>query len=248
MFGKQDDQPSQEVADDALDKPVDDTPATGDSGSEQPADQTASQPTDPVTDPPADQPTEPEADESATPAAEPESDSSDSSEPAKTPDTETGGQPTGNNNDSAWQHPGTPLGDEKKNEENEQISDIISPAGGYPKRTSYQYVTAGAGSNGGSVSSSDDTVNHELIDIKHQAIGELSPLVDRLDLPPEEKFQAIMMVLQDSDDQDLVKAAYEAAHSIEDEKTRGLALLSIVNEINYFTQQPAKPDEQSPLG
>lgn len=222
MFGKQDDEPSQEVTDDALDKPADDTAATGDSGSEQPTDQIASQPTGQLSDPKPDEPA----------TIKPELDSDNPPEEAKT--LEPAAEPQPDNDNPNWQHPGIPLDDEKGNE---QISDIISPAGGYPTRTSYQYSTGGSPD-----SSDDDPATHELIDIKHQALGELSPLVNQLDLPPEEKFQAIMMVLQDSDDQALVKAAFDTAHSIKDEKTRGLALLSIVNEINYFTQPPAKPE------
>ena len=47
----------------------------------------------------------------------------------------------------------------------------------------------------------------------------------------------MMMMIQASDNQDLLKDAYEAAQQIEDEKTRAQALLDVVNEINYFTQQ-----------
>jgi len=50
----------------------------------------------------------------------------------------------------------------------------------------------------------------------------------------------LMMMIQASDNQELVKAAYDAAHSIPDEKVKAQALLDIVNEINYFTQNPAE--------
>jgi hypothetical protein len=43
-------------------------------------------------------------------------------------------------------------------------------------------------------------------------------------------------MIQASDDQKLVKDAYEAAKQIPDEKARAQALLDVVNEINYFTQ------------
>lgn len=76
----------------------------------------------------------------------------------------------------------------------------------------------------------------DLLDIKQQALQQLSPLVGHLDQTPEEKFHTTMMMIQASDNQDLVKDAYEAAKSISDEKTRAQALLDIINEINYFTQ------------
>ena len=73
--------------------------------------------------------------------------------------------------------------------------------------------------------------------IKQQALQQLTPLVSKLDQSPEEKFHTTMMLMQATDDQSLIKVAYEAAQSITDEKTRAQALLDIVNEINYFTSQ-----------
>lgn len=79
-----------------------------------------------------------------------------------------------------------------------------------------------------------------LIDIKQQALQQLTPLVGHLEQSPEEKFRTTMMMIQAADNQDLIKTAYEAAQAITDEKTRAQALLDIVNEINYFTQHQAK--------
>lgn len=79
--------------------------------------------------------------------------------------------------------------------------------------------------------------SNELLDIKTQALQQLSPLVGHLDQSPEEKFRTTMMMIQANDDQSLVKAAYEAAQQISDEKAKAQALLDIVNEINYFTHQ-----------
>jgi len=81
---------------------------------------------------------------------------------------------------------------------------------------------------------SADTNN--LLDIKQQALQQLSPLVGHLEQSPEEKFRTTMMMIQASDDQSLIPVAYEAANQISDEKARAQALLDIVNEINYFTQ------------
>ena len=73
--------------------------------------------------------------------------------------------------------------------------------------------------------------------LKQQALRQLSPLVDLLDQAPEDKFRTTMMMIQASDDQSLISQAYDAAKEITDEKTRAQALLDIINEINYFTQQ-----------
>lgn len=77
----------------------------------------------------------------------------------------------------------------------------------------------------------------DLLALKQDALQQLSPLVGHLEQTPEEKFRTTMMMIQASDDQSLIKAAYEAAKQITDEKARAQALLDVVNEINYFTQQ-----------
>lgn len=76
-----------------------------------------------------------------------------------------------------------------------------------------------------------------LLDIKREALQELSPLVDQLEQTPEEKFKITMMMIQASDNKSLVSSAFRAAKDIKDNKKRAQALLDIVNEINYFTQQ-----------
>lgn len=149
--------------------------------------------------------------------------------------------PAGEAVQEPWQHPETPQEEPKKS-----IDDVISPAGGFPKKPTFNYA-GGVPGQDGSNSLGDDQADsgangnqadEELVHVKKQALEELSPLIDKLDLPPEEKFRTLMMMIQASDDERLVKAAYEAAHAIEDEKTRAQALLDVVNEVNYFTQQP----------
>lgn len=82
-----------------------------------------------------------------------------------------------------------------------------------------------------------DIPTNDLLDIKQQALQALSPLVGHLDQTPEEQFRTIMMLIQASDNHSLIQMAYEAAQKIGNEKERAQALLDIVNEINYFTQQ-----------
>jgi hypothetical protein len=77
----------------------------------------------------------------------------------------------------------------------------------------------------------------ELLKLKQQALQNLAPLVDHLDQDPEAKFKTTMMMIQASDNAELIPEAYEAANKITDEKLRAQALLDVVNEINYFTQQ-----------
>ncbi len=85
-------------------------------------------------------------------------------------------------------------------------------------------------------SSSSSTGNDDLLTIKQQALQQLTPLVSHLDQTPKEEFRTTMMMIQATDNQDLVKKAFEAAQKIEDDKERAQAFLDIINEINYFTQ------------
>lgn len=85
--------------------------------------------------------------------------------------------------------------------------------------------------------SSSTPASDDLLQLKQQALTQLGPLVNHLDQSPEEKFRTTMMLLQSTDNQALLQTAYEAANAIPDEKARAQALLDVVNEINYFTQQ-----------
>lgn len=76
----------------------------------------------------------------------------------------------------------------------------------------------------------------ELLQIKQEALQNLTPLVGNLNQTPEEKFKTTMMLIQASDNPALVKEAYTAANAITDEKARANAILDVVNEINYFTR------------
>ena len=85
-------------------------------------------------------------------------------------------------------------------------------------------------------STADGPDTDNLLSIKKEALQNLTPLVDQLEQDPPEKFKTLMMLLQASDNADLVKDVYDAANQIPDEKVKAQALLDVVNEINYFTQ------------
>lgn len=86
----------------------------------------------------------------------------------------------------------------------------------------------------GSAANNQDS-NNELDQIKEDALNQLVPIIEELDQPPEEKYRTLMMLIQASDDKNLIKSAYDTANKIEDKKQRAEALLNIVNEINYFS-------------
>ncbi|HTJ73099.1 MAG TPA: hypothetical protein VL481_00725 [Verrucomicrobiae bacterium] len=81
----------------------------------------------------------------------------------------------------------------------------------------------------------------DLESIKKDALSELRPLVDKLNVAPEEKFDTYLLLLRSTDDQALIAPAHEAARNIADEARRAQALLDVIKEIDYLSgpQQPA---------
>lgn len=75
----------------------------------------------------------------------------------------------------------------------------------------------------------------DLDSIKQEALGELRPLVDKLDVSPEEKFDTYLLLLRSTDDQALIAPAHEAAKNITDEARRAQALLDIIKEIDFLS-------------
>lgn len=71
--------------------------------------------------------------------------------------------------------------------------------------------------------------------IKKDALSELRPLVDKLNVSPEEKFDTYLLLLRSTDDQALIAPAHEAAKNITDEARRAQALLDIIKEIDYLS-------------
>jgi len=77
-------------------------------------------------------------------------------------------------------------------------------------------------------------VTTNLESIKQDALSELRPLVDKLNVAPEEKFDTYLLLLRSTDDQALIGPAHEAARNITDEARRAQALLDIIKEIDYL--------------
>jgi hypothetical protein len=91
--------------------------------------------------------------------------------------------------------------------------------------------------------SSDDTSNDsgDLDGIKKNALEELRPLIGKVDLPAEEKFDTYLMLIRSTDDKALIGPAHEAAQGIQDEKRRAEALLDIIKEIDYLSRSNQTP-------
>jgi hypothetical protein len=157
-------------------------------------------------------------------------------------------RPQATEDSQPWQHPGKALGDDKT----KQTEDVISPAGGFPQALSSkepvlsplpvpaigEHAHLNLDTDENDDNKLTEATNDELIHVKQEALDELFPLIDKLDQTPDEHFKTLMMIIQASDNHALIEKAFQIAQTIDDEKIRAQALLDIVNEINYFTQQP----------
>jgi hypothetical protein len=72
--------------------------------------------------------------------------------------------------------------------------------------------------------------------IKQDAIAELRPLVDKLNLSPEDRFNTILLIIRSTDDASLLPAVHAAAKQIPDDGRRAQALLDVIKEIDFFKQ------------
>lgn len=86
-----------------------------------------------------------------------------------------------------------------------------------------------------SMSASVSSGDSSLESIKQEALGELRPLVDKLNVSPEEKFDAYLLLLRTTDDKALIVPAHEEAKNITDEARRAQALLDIIKEIDFLS-------------
>jgi len=81
------------------------------------------------------------------------------------------------------------------------------------------------------------TASSDLEGVKKDAIQELRPLIDHIDLPPEEKFDTYLLLIRSTDDATLIAPAHTAAVAITDEKRKAEALLDIIKEIDYLSKK-----------
>ena len=81
----------------------------------------------------------------------------------------------------------------------------------------------------------NNSADHDLADVKQAALTELRPLVDKLDVDPEEKFNTYLLLVRSTDDKDLIAPAHEAAKAITDEAKKAQALLDIIKEIDFLS-------------
>lgn len=86
------------------------------------------------------------------------------------------------------------------------------------------------------VTSSSDS--DDLSSIKKEALNDLRPLVGKLEIAPEEKFDTYLLLIRSTDDKSLIEPAYAAAQAITDESRKAQALLDVIKEIDYLSNPP----------
>lgn len=81
----------------------------------------------------------------------------------------------------------------------------------------------------------ETNIDPELANVKQDALNELRPLIDKLDVEPEEKFNTYLLLIRSTDDKDLIAPANQAAKQITDETKKAQALLDIIKEIDFLS-------------
>lgn len=78
---------------------------------------------------------------------------------------------------------------------------------------------------------SSGTLN-SLSSLKQDALRELSPLIEKLDQTPEEKYETAKMIYEETNDNNMLSVVYEAAKNLSDEKIKAAAIYDVIKKIN----------------
>ncbi len=113
------------------------------------------------------------------------------------------------------------------------VTPVVSPVSAYAPAEPVATTSLPTPINPSAAPSSDP----QLDSIKKDALNELRPLVDKLNVPPEEKFDTYLLLLRSTDDTTLIAPAHEAAKEIPDEARRAQALLDVIKEIDFLSAQ-----------
>ena len=73
--------------------------------------------------------------------------------------------------------------------------------------------------------------------LKQEALHELSPLIGQLDLSPDEKYATAKMVYEETNDQALLTAVYDAAKELPEDKAKAEAIYDVIKKINEFNSR-----------
>ena len=76
----------------------------------------------------------------------------------------------------------------------------------------------------------------DLDSIRTSAIAELRPLLDKVEITPEEKFTLLVTLFNANHDQSLMDPAFAAAREITDDAHKAEALLEVIRDINSLSE------------
>lgn len=74
--------------------------------------------------------------------------------------------------------------------------------------------------------------NLNIKEVKEAALRKLAPILSKLDVPAEQKFDIYKTVIDNYHDSSVIESAYRAAADIADDRERGEALLYIIDSID----------------
>lgn len=72
----------------------------------------------------------------------------------------------------------------------------------------------------------------DLDKVKSMALSDLRPILEKVDIAPDKKFMIYKDIIELTEDKACIEPAYNSARQIEDEKTKGEALVYIVECID----------------
>lgn len=70
----------------------------------------------------------------------------------------------------------------------------------------------------------------DLADVKAEMVKELLPIIDKVNVEPEKKFDLYKEAIESTHDKSMIPAAHEAAKAIADDTKKAEALLYLINE------------------
>lgn len=89
-----------------------------------------------------------------------------------------------------------------------------------------------AGPAAAEVKPASSATGGDLAKVRESALQELVPLMDKVDITSQEKFDIYAEVIESTKDKSIVEKAFEAARAIEDEKGKAESLLKLVQMID----------------
>lgn len=76
--------------------------------------------------------------------------------------------------------------------------------------------------------------NSELVEVKHAAMRDLVPLMDKLEVSTEDKFALYVEMFEVLDDKSVASKMHEAARAMADEGRKAKALLKVIRLLKSF--------------